>query len=144
MIRLYISTLSVLWAAVVPVVAGAADLTIIVKEVRSGAGSVYVAVYDSDASFMKVERAATTLKVDAGRGEARFVIRNLPAGRYAVSAYHDENGNGKLDKNWLGVPTEGYGFSNDARGTRGPPRFDRASFDFDGKADKSISFSLRY
>jgi uncharacterized protein (DUF2141 family) len=143
-IRFYTQTLAVLWATLLPATAAAADLEIAVRQVRSGAGSVCLAVYDNDTSFMKLELATATLKVDASKGEVRFVIHNVRAGRYAVSAYHDENGNGKLDKNWLGAPAEGYGFSNDARGTRSPPRFDRAAFDFDGKADKSISFSLHY
>ena len=53
---------------------------------------------------------------------------DLPYGNYAVKAFHDENGNNKLDTNFLGIPSEDYGFSNNARGTFGPPSWDDAKF----------------
>jgi uncharacterized protein (DUF2141 family) len=122
----------------------AADLTITIKNVRSSTGAVFIAVYDSEASFMKTRLAKATSKLDAAKGEMKFVIHDLPAGKYAVSSYHDENGNGKLDTNPLGIPTEGYGFSNDAQGSFGPPSFAQAVFDFDDKTARSIAFSLNY
>lgn len=125
-------------------VASAADLTITVKDVRSAEGSVRLALYDSDASFMKLPQAKVLRQVNASKGEVKFLIHDLPAGKYAVASYHDENNNGKLDMNSLGVPTEGVGFSNDAQGEAGPPKFTQAAFDFGGKNDKAISFSLNY
>ena len=56
---------------------------------------------------------------------------------------YDENANGVLDKNSLGVPTEGYGFSNDAVGSGGPPKFGQAAFDYDG-SNKSLTITLNY
>jgi uncharacterized protein (DUF2141 family) len=130
--------------SLLPVIAQAADLIITVKGVRSSDGAVFVAVYDSESSFMKPPLAKAARKLDAKKGELKIVIPGLPAGKYAVASYHDENNNGKLDTNALGMPEEGYGFSNDARGTLGPPRFTEAAFDFDGKADRSITFSIGY
>jgi uncharacterized protein (DUF2141 family) len=124
--------------------AGAADLKITVRDVRSTTGFVFVAVYDSQGAFMKASLARATRKVKANQGSVTLVIPNLPPGTYAVASYHDENANGKMDTNSLGVPTEGYGFSNDAQGTAGPPKFAQAAFEFDAKADKTISFSLNY
>jgi uncharacterized protein (DUF2141 family) len=129
---------------VTSVLAHAADLTITVKGVRSADGAVFLAVYDSDKSFMKPPQAKTTRRLNASKGELEIVIHDLPAGKYAISSYHDENGNGKLDTNALGIPEEGYGFSNDARGTSGPPQFLEAALDFDGKTDMAIVFSIRY
>ena len=126
------------------VLAHAADLTITVKGVRSADGAIFLAVYDSDKSFMKVPQAKTTRRIDAGKGDLKIVIHDLPAGKYAIAGYHDENGNGKLDTNVLGIPEEGYGFSNDARGMFGPPKFSEAVFQFDGKADKALAFSIQY
>jgi len=126
------------------VLAHAADLTITVKGVRSADGAIFLAVYDSDKSFMKVPQAKTTRRIDAGKGDLKIVIHDLPAGKYAIAGYHDENGNGKLDTNALGIPEEGYGFSNDARGMLGPPAFSEAAFEFDGKTDKTIAFSIQY
>jgi uncharacterized protein (DUF2141 family) len=126
------------------VLAHAADLTITVKGVRSADGAIFLAVYDSDKSFMKVPQAKTTSRINAGKGDLKIVIHDLPAGRYAIAGYHDENGNGKLDTNVLGIPEEGYGFSNDARGMLGPPAFSEAAFEFDGKTDRTIAFSIQY
>jgi uncharacterized protein (DUF2141 family) len=60
-----------------------------------------------------------------------------------VSSYHDKNDNGKLDTDALGFPTEGFGFSNDARGTTGPPPFAKAAFDL-GNETKSVTIKLVY
>ena len=56
---------------------------------------------------------------------------NLPEGEYAVSVFHDLNSNGKLDSNAVGMPTEPYGFSNNAAGNFGPPSFDAAKIKLD-------------
>lgn len=139
--RLYTIILTVGMASAL---AHAADLTITVKGVRSADGAVFLAVYDSESSFMKVPQAKTTRRMDAGKGDLKVVIHGLPAGKYAIAGYHDENGNGKLDTNALGMPEEGYGFSNDARGVFGPPKFSEAVFEFDGESDKAIAFSILY
>jgi uncharacterized protein (DUF2141 family) len=66
-------------------------------------------------------------------------VPDLPPGKYAVAAYVDNNKNGRQDKNFLGVPKEMYGFSNDVRGMFGPPDFAEASFDIgENAATKSI------
>jgi len=139
--RLYTSILTI---GLTSVLAHAADLTIMVKGVRSADGALFLAVYDSDKSFMKVPQAKTTRRMNASKGDLKIVIPDLPTGKYAIASYHDENGNGKLDTNALGIPQEGYGFSNDARGMFGPPNFSEAVFEFDGKADKAIAFSIQY
>jgi uncharacterized protein (DUF2141 family) len=80
--------------------------------------------------------AAAMLPIDGST--ARLVIGGLVPGRYAVSVIHDQNGNGKLDTNLVGLPTEGYGFSRDARGTIGPPGFEAAAFDLPAAGAKQI------
>ena len=143
MIRLPMFVLAVFLLPFATAAASGADLTVTVKEVHSSTGTVYLAVYD-EASFGRPEVAKVRQRAPAVKGEITFVIHSLPAGKYAVASYHDENGNGKLDMNSLGMPTEGYGFSNDAQGSGGPPTFVGAAFDFDGKTAKSIGFSLNY
>jgi uncharacterized protein (DUF2141 family) len=64
-------------------------------------------------------------------------------GQYAVIVFDDENSNGRLDKTFWGVPTEPHGFSNDARGILGPPRFDDAAITLDG-SDKAVDITLIY
>ena len=72
--------------------------------------------------------------------EARCDFEDIPPGRYALAVIHDENMNGKLDANWLGVPKEGYGFSNDAKGLMGAPSFDAASFRY---REGSLGLTIR-
>jgi uncharacterized protein (DUF2141 family) len=58
-----------------------------------------------------------------------IVLNNLNPGKYAFKYFHDENKNEKLDVKWMGIPKEGYGFSNNAKGTFGPPQFDKTIFE---------------
>jgi uncharacterized protein (DUF2141 family) len=75
--------------------------------------------------------------------QARCAFEDIPPGTYALAAIHDENMNGKLDANWLGAPTEGYGFSNDAKALLGAPSFSAARFRYDGQ-NLELAISLRY
>jgi uncharacterized protein (DUF2141 family) len=71
------------------------------------------------------------------------VVPDVPPGTYAAQAFHDENNNSVIDRNIFGIPTEGLGFSNNAKMFFGPPRFDAAAFAVGGAAVR-ITFSLRY
>ncbi len=120
--------LAAVWALSAPV--AAADLTVIVHNVRSGEGQVMLGLFDSAYNFTK--NPARGVQVPAATrdasGRVTLVVRDLPPGSYAVSAFHDLDANGRLNTNLLGVPTEPYGFSNNARGTMGPPSFQAAAF----------------
>ncbi len=124
-------------------IAKAGDLNVTVDEVKNGQGTILGALYSSEQTFMNPQAAAARYKLPAQAGQVHYTFHNLAPGKYALSTFHDENGNGKLDKNDLGVPTEGYGFSNDAQGSGGPPKFGQAAFDFDGTT-KSITVTLNY
>lgn len=124
-----------------PTAALAGDLTVIIDHVRSNQGAILGALYDSDGSFMKQPQARATCQIKAATGAVHYVFHGLPAGKYALSVFHDENGNGQLDKNLLGIPKEGYGFSNSTAAK--PPRFDQAAFDYDGTTG-TITVSLHY
>lgn len=79
-----------------------------------------------------------TVKEAAGE-RLEVLFPGLPPGKYAVSAYADANGNGRLDRSFLGMPTEQYGFSNNARGRFGPPGFAEAAFELgDGTVAQTI------
>ena len=58
-----------------------------------------------------------------------ITIEKLKSGKYAFKYFHDENSNSKLDKNWIGIPKEGFGFSNNAAGAFGPPSFEKTIFE---------------
>jgi uncharacterized protein (DUF2141 family) len=77
--------------------------------------------------------------VDIKSGTASVTFKDVPKGTYAISVYHDENNNGTLDRNGFGMPTEGYGTSNDAKGFMGPPKFEDAKFTISNKAKANIN-----
>jgi uncharacterized protein (DUF2141 family) len=109
--------------------ATAADLTIEVRGVANDKGSVLAAIYDKTETWMKT--TVGTARAAARQGVVTLTLKDLADGEYAASLFHDENGNGKLDRNAFGMPTEPYGFSMDARGKFGPPPFERAKFKLD-------------
>ena len=117
------------------------NLTIKVVGIPSTKGNLMVAVYNKEEGFREKDKTFRNLIEIAQKGTMEVNINQLPAGNYAVAVYHDANGNGKLDKNVFGVPTEYYGFSNDAKGSFGPPSFDACKFNF--SAGKSITINLK-
>ena len=123
----------------------AAELAVEVHGIRSGDGSLYVAVHGSATKDTFPSGAATVASFQqrAHAGELRFVLLDLPPGRYAVNAFHDENDNGDLDTNIVGIPSEGFGFANDADATFGPPDFEDAAVDV-GDTAEVARMTLRY
>ena len=123
----------------------AAELTIDVHGVRSGDGRVYLAVHGQATkdTFPSGEALVEGLRAPAKAGTMRFVVADLAPGRYALSAFHDENDNGELDTNLLGIPSEGYGFGNDASAAFGPPSFEAAAVDVDA-ASGVTALTLAY
>lgn len=118
----------------------AATVTVTVKNAANRNGSVRGLICDKE-HFLK--SCANKVSVHAAGGEVVLVFSDVPAGRYAVSVYHDENDNNKLDRNFIGIPSEGYGFSRDAKGHRGPPGFDDAAFDVRDGANE-LAVTLNY
>lgn len=104
----------------------AADLTIHIDDVKRAAGVVSVALYNREAGFMKTPLINSN--VPALQGSTTVVFKDLPAGDYAFAVLHDANGNGKMDRNLVGLPTEDYAFSNNAVGKMGPASYADARF----------------
>lgn len=105
-------------------------------ETGAGTGAIMVALYDSEAAYEGGQPArATQVDVAAGQHEAVF---DLPAGAYGMKAFHDVNGNGKMDVNPFGMPTEPFAFSNNAVGNMGPAKWDRARFEVSGATAQTI------
>ena len=119
--------------------AGVVQVT--VKGVRNNHGQVLVALC-TKAEFLR-PHCAWRGRADATPGTVTISIQGVPDGTYAAQAFHDENGNGRLDRSILGLPKEAMGFSKDAPLSLGPPRFDAAAFPVSG-AITQVSFSLRY
>jgi uncharacterized protein (DUF2141 family) len=107
-----------------PTIVRAATIDVHVTGTAGGRGNVNVAVCDRE-RFLK--QCAYTGSNPARDGETVVTIRGVPPGTWAVLAYQDENANGELDRNLIGIPSENYGFSRDARGRFGPPSFEDAA-----------------
>ena len=146
--RIQLAALSNLVTA--PCVAGTAGaacpgIHVRILNIRNTLGTVDCALFNSPSGFptdtLRSAMRLTATKVP--ERTARCDFDDLPPGRYALVVLHDENMNGRIDYNWLGVPREGYGFSNDAHGAFGAPSFEQAAFVYDGKA-LDLSISLRY
>ncbi|MGJ7915765.1 DUF2141 domain-containing protein [Massilia sp. LXY-6] len=108
--------------------AGAATVEVHVSAVAGGKGQVKVAVCDRE-SFLK--QCAYTASAPARDGENVIAVPGVPKGTWAVLVYQDDNENGQLDRNLIGIPKENYGFSRDAAGKFGPPGFDDAAIEVD-------------
>lgn len=124
--------------------APAATVTVVATGFRSADGQVLATLFASaDGWPAKTEKAFRLARATVVDGTARLVFEKVPPGGYAAAVIHDENGSGTLDKNWLGIPKEGYAFSNDAIGSFGPPKFAAARFEVAAPAT-TVSVKMRY
>ncbi|MEM1230544.1 MAG: DUF2141 domain-containing protein [Pseudomonadota bacterium] len=120
-----------------PAAASSATLTITVTGIESAEGIIAVEVLRGEAQF-KGEGSTASMLLPAAT-PAVTVQLPLPAGEYAVRVMHDEDSNGELKTNMLGMPTEPWGMSNDATGKFGPPKWDDARFALEDSATQTIT-----
>ncbi|MBN8750677.1 Uncharacterised protein [Xylophilus ampelinus] len=139
--RLNPAALAALGLALTAAASHAADLTVEVSGAKSTQGTVSAALYTSADTWLKEPQKLQGARAPAAQPVTVLVFKNLPPGRYALSAFHDENGNEKVDTNVVGMPTERTGFSRDARGRMGPAAFDDAVIDVQG--DTTTAITLR-
>lgn len=116
-----------------------------ILDIRNSTGAVACALFESPEGFPTefLHSATNIMMIKVRDTQARCDFEDIPPGTYALAVIHDENMDGKLGTNWLGVPTEGYGFSNDATASFGAPSFDAASFPYDGE-NLDMTISLNY
>lgn len=121
----------------------AADITVEILALPSSEGMVKVSLFDRAREFPSAgiygQQVAASRQV-AGQ-PLRMVFTDLPAGRYAIAAFHDKDGNDKLTTNLMGIPTEAMGFSNNAKASFGPPSFDSAAIEV-GAQGATITLQL--
>lgn len=142
MIRLFAAIAAALTVASLAVAAPAAaqsagNRLTFTFETGAEAGAVLVALYDNEAAY-ETGAPSRVARVDVAAGERAAVFENLPAGAYGMKAVHDVNGNGKMDMNPFGMPTEPFAFSNNAVGNMGPAQWDRARFEVSGETAQTI------
>jgi uncharacterized protein (DUF2141 family) len=105
---------------------------------KSNKGMAYIAVYKSEQEFLKKPTIGKIVKIE--NNKAVVIFNDLPKGEYAISSYHDENGNGKLDTNFMGIPKEDYAVSNNAKGFMSAPKYKDAKFI--AKESKTITMKI--
>jgi uncharacterized protein (DUF2141 family) len=117
-------------------------LLVMVQGFKNTEGQLMVAIYNNSKDFPDKDPYKGSITAISANEEL-IKFENLPYGDYAIAVLHDMNNDGKLDKNVLGIPTEGYGFSNNAMDKYGPPSFLQASFVFAGR-DVARIIDLEY
>ena len=113
--------------------------------IRNSIGAVACALFEAPEGFptgyLRFATNIMMVKVRATKATCDFA--DIAPGTYALAVIHDENRDGELATNWMGVPQEGYGFSNDAKGSLGAPSFEAASFSYNGQSLK-MTIALQY
>ncbi|ALU74289.1 DUF2141 domain-containing protein [Tenacibaculum finnmarkense] len=112
-------------------------ITVYFEGMKSDKGNLYVAIYNHKKDFLKEPIKGKIIKISDKK--ASLVFENMIAGTYAISAFHDVNDNKKMDTNFIGIPKEPIGISNDAKGFMGPPKYKDARFD----VIQSIKMTIR-
>lgn len=111
-----------------------------IKGVTSTQGKVSAALYTDQKSFLKFDKVFKAVSAKAVKGITTLIVEDIPDGNYAVAVFHDKNGNGKLDTNFLGIPTEPVAFSKAKMKTFGPPKFEECAFPIMKDTEITIPF----
>ena len=115
------------------------DLTVNISGIESIKGSVYIAVFTDKDSFPVFGKQWRGESFSVTEKSMSYTFKNIPYDTYAIAVFHDENDNGVLDKNALGIPLEPYGFSRNARARFSAPPFEDAQFNLKGKQSIDIA-----
>ncbi len=124
----------------IPPLAHGHDLKLVVRNLSEPGGTLNWMMFDSAQSYDAGDNSVASGRHRVTGDTIELTLHGLPDGTYAVRLFHDENNNGELDTNLLGIPREGYGFSNNS-GERGPASFDDAAVAVHG--DQTIEIRVR-
>ena len=101
-------------------------ISVSISGLKNNNGYVMVGLYNKKDAFLNKTFKGHSVAITDKK--ATLVFNDIPNGEYAVSFFHDANSNGKMDTNFVGIPKESYGASNNAKGFFGPPKYDDAKF----------------
>jgi uncharacterized protein (DUF2141 family) len=113
----------IFWLFAPIIVCGQTTLTVEIEQLRNNKGKLLLELNTDKEEVIKGFTGAIEAK------KSVIVIKDLKPGKYAFKYFHDENNDEKLNTNFVGIPKEGYGFSNNAKGTFGPPSFEKTVFE---------------
>ena len=116
----------------------AETLSLRIDNLPNASGTLMIQVLANEAQFKDETPAAAQLMLPAKAGSVRVSTDALPAGNYSIRVMHDVDGNGKLNTNMVGMPREPWGFSNNARGSFGPPKWQDTVFEVRGDTEHNI------
>lgn len=102
------------------------SITISVKNIKEVKGALHIAIYTNDTNWLSEEHYFKKIIVDVLENNVSHSLHHLPPGNYAISLFHDENNDGKMNMNWIGIPAEKFGFSNNPRVIMSAPSFEDA------------------
>jgi uncharacterized protein (DUF2141 family) len=114
------------------------NLTVTVSGLKNSNGLLSVELYNAKGKFLKTAYKTISSAIKSNAATVTFV--GIPKAEYTVMAFHDENNNSKLDKNFVGMPKESVACSNNAKGFMGPPKYEDAKFTI--TADTKISIKM--
>jgi uncharacterized protein (DUF2141 family) len=130
-------TTSLLLGSLISANTFAHELELKLDKIKNIKGFMMIALYNSADSYKSDVNTFSGKKIAVSAKTMTVNFSNLPSGDYAIKLYQDENDNGEIDKNFLGIPTEAYGFSNNG-GAMGQPSFDEAKFTVNGNTSINI------
>ena len=103
------------------------NVTVNISNLKSNEGQIFISIYNSEDTFLGKGFKSFVTKIE--NNSCLVTFENILNGIYAISFFHDENDNNKMDSNFLGIPKEDYGCSNNAKGFMGPPKWEDAKFE---------------
>lgn len=118
------------------------NLQVNVSAISNNKGLVEFALYKNPAVFTEAGKTHRLARVDAQKGTVTYTFKDLEPGKYALVVYHDENHNKICDKNFFGIPTEAYAFSNNVRPKLSVPSFEDCAIKL--QQDRSIQIKMVY
>ena len=104
------------------------QLTIKISNIEKIKGEIKIGVFNKETNFLKESGTIKNYSIKVDKNSAAITITDLPKGEYAITMYHDENSDNECNRNFMGIPKEGYGFSNNFKPKFGPPKYKDCKF----------------
>jgi uncharacterized protein (DUF2141 family) len=119
-----------------------ADLNVNISNIKPYTGNIMIAIFNSKETYFEMDKMLAGYEISVDSSSVSCTFSDLPIGIYAITIYHDQDSNGEMNRNWLGMPTEGYAFSNNFASSIRPASFDDASFKL--KTDATLEIRMNY
>jgi uncharacterized protein (DUF2141 family) len=114
------------------------NLELTVTNIKTVKGEIIVAIFNNENSFLKENKEFKKYKIKINNYSEKYTVSNLPKGKYAISLFHDENSDKVCNLNFLGIPKEGYGFSNNFTPILSAPTFEECVIDLQNNTSMNI------